>query len=310
VSTEQRVLLVGLGTIGQVHLDVLRRRPDVALVGGVDPAADASDVPVFRRLSEALAAELAPDLVVVATPTPTHVDLVRQVVDETEALVLSEKPLATSLPEIESLADVAARVRVAHHFAFSPEVAWARGHVTQAGWDRPTRVVSTFNDAYAALPASRLDSLVSSWVDSAPNQLSLLAPFVDSGEVVAHEALRHRSATVLTHAGGRTVLTSNWFAADTSKQTLIEYDGDRQVRLDHTSMTAVALESGVVAEHVGYAGSLDRKQAHYQGLYDVLLADPADPRLGVPLAAEIARLLQDAESVSPGTTVWSQVGEG
>jgi hypothetical protein len=38
-------------------------------------------------------------------------------------------------------------------------------------------VLSIFNDAYAGLGDARLASYVSSWVDSAPNQLSLLAPF-------------------------------------------------------------------------------------------------------------------------------------
>jgi hypothetical protein len=171
-------------------------------------------------------------------------------------------------------------------------------------------VLSVFNDAYAALPPERLASHVSSWVDSGPNQLSLLAPFIGSCELVTHEDDRERALTVLDHEGGRTMLTSNWLAADTSKQTTLEYSGDRQVRMDHTSMTVTVLEHGIVTEHVGYDGSAARKEAHYRGLYDVLLADPSDPRLGVPLATDIARLLESAASTPAATVHWPTLGKG
>jgi hypothetical protein len=79
--------------------------------------------------------------------------------------------------------------------------------------------------------------------------------------------------------------------------------------MDHTSLTATVVEDGVVTQHVGYAGTAGRKEAHYRGLYDVLLADPADDRLGVPLAHEIARLFESAAS-APATDVrWSTTEE-
>jgi predicted dehydrogenase len=307
VTEQRRVLVIGLGTIAQTHLLVLGQRPDVTVVGGVDPVVDAGGFEVFRTLDDALAAGLAPDLVVVATPTDTHVSIVRQAVEHTDALVLSEKPLATTIASIDALADVADRVRVAHHFAFSPEVDWALRHVRAAGWTRPTRVLSVFNDAYAGLGESRLASVVSAWVDSAPNQLSLLAPFVGPCTLVAHSDERRRAVTVLDHGGGRTVLMSNWLAADTSKQTTIEYAGDRQVRMDHTSLTVTVVESGQATEHVGYADDTGRKEAHYRGLYGVLLVDPSDARLGVPLAAGIARVLESAATAPPAGIRWSTV---
>jgi hypothetical protein len=116
---------------------------------------------------------------------------------------------------------------------------------------------------------------------------------------VSHDDERLRAVTVLAHDGGRTVLTSNWLAADSSKQTTLDYAGGRQVRMDHTSLTVTVLEDGVVTDHVGYALSAGRKEAHYRGLYDVLLSDPSDPRLGVPLATDIARLLEAATSTPP-----------
>jgi predicted dehydrogenase len=304
---ERRVMVVGLGTIARTHLEVLERLPGVTVVAGVDPAVPEVGVRVFATLDDALRAEPAPDLVVVASPTHTHVALVRELVDRTDALVLSEKPLAATLAELERLTDVADRVRVAHHFAFSPEVEWALARVRAAGWGRPTRVTSIFNDAYAGLGPARLASYVSTWVDSGPNQLSLLAPFTGRCEVVSHADERQRAVTVLAHAGGRAVLSSNWLAGDSSKQSTLEYAGDRQVRMDHTSMTVTVTEDGLVTEHVGYAGTVGRKHAHYRGLYDVLLADPDDERLGVPLATDVARLLEAASAAPRGATAWTSI---
>src|SRR3954451_19465902 len=306
MTGKRRVLLVGLGTIAQTHLQVLAQREDVTVVGGVDPVASGVGFPVFAALDDALAAGLAPDLVVVATPTETHVRIVREAVARTDALVLSEKPLATPREEIDTLADVADRVRVAHHFAFSPEVEWALRHIRAVGWTRPTRVLSVFNDAYAGLGDTRLASYVSTWVDSGPNQLSLLAPFIGPCRIAAHSDVRTRAVTVLDHeGGGRTALSSNWLAADTSKQTTIEYDGGRQVRMDHTSLTATVVEDGVLTEHAGHPGGVVRKEPLCRGLYDVLLADPSDPRLGVPLATDLARLLGSAYTAPAAEVRWS-----
>jgi predicted dehydrogenase len=286
------VLVVGLGTIARTHLAVLARRADVRVVGGVDPRVPgALPFPVHRDLDEALAGGSEPDVVVVATPTDTHVDLVAELLTRTDALVLSEKPLARTRAGIEAVratqpqATLDGRLKVTHHFAFSPEVEWARAtFLAHPEWGPPTRVVSVFNDAYAGLPAARRAGYVSTWVDSAPNQLSLLAPFVTGWSVAAHADRGDRAVTVLDHQGGRTVLTSNWLAADTSKQTVREFHGGAvELRMDHTSMTGLLLEDGRVVENAAYAGDDTRKDAHYLGVYDVLLSRPDDERLGVPL---------------------------
>ena len=69
--------------------------------------------------------------------------------------MLSEKPLAQTAAEIAGLesrhspAVVAARLKVAHHFAFSPEVEWAARLVAaHPEWGPPTRVVAMSTDAY------------------------------------------------------------------------------------------------------------------------------------------------------------------
>jgi predicted dehydrogenase len=284
----------------------------VAVVAGVDPA-PAYDVPfpVHPSLDEGLASE--PGLVVLATPTDTHIGLAGELLAGTSAVVLSEKPLAQTAAEIASLEErhspgvLATRLKVAHHFSFSPEVEWARAYVAaRPELGAPTRVQAVSNDAYGDLPAGQRASLVSSWVDSAPNQLSIVSAFVDGLRLTSHSALVERAVTTLDHDGGGTFLSSNWLAADSSKQTTLEY-GDVRLWLDHTSMTAVVTERERVVEHVSYTGAASRKEAHYLGLYDALLHRPEDPRLGVPMALRIAELLEEA-AASPSSEVdWSEV---
>ncbi len=315
--------LVGLGTIARTHLGVLTRRDDVRLVAAVDPdgeplAADLlpEGVALHRDLDGAVAVQ--PDLVVVTTPTPTHVTIVDELLTRTEALVLCEKPLSFSRDELEGLVSrhgagvLNRRLRVAHHFAFSPEVVWAAAQaVAHPEWGAPTHIESMFNDEYTALAPGLGRSLVSSWVDSGPNQLSLLTRFTDRLEVVDHletDAGR-RAVTHVRHPGGTAVLTSNWLAAGTSKQTTIHYDEAAvRLRMDHTSMTGHLLVGQSLTEHSAYTGTVDRKTAHYLGVYEALLGnDPAAPdgALGFDVAATITRLLADACTCAPGGSAWT-----
>ncbi|WP_165821171.1 Gfo/Idh/MocA family protein [Nocardioides gansuensis] len=303
MSGRQKVLLVGLGTIARTHREVLASDAGIEIVGGVDPSPAQKDVvPLFRDLDEAFAAGIEPDLVVVATPTNTHLEIVSDLLERCDAMILSEKPLVTTASGIRQLEQshgrdrIASRVRVAHHFAFSPEVEWARTVVQQnPGWGKPSQILCVFNDAYSGLSEQQRASYVSTWVDSGPNQLSVAAAFATGWHVVAHSDEVDRAMTTLDHDGGVTVLSSNWLAADTSKQTAIRFDdAGVEVRIDHTSMTALVLSSGGAVDHLGYTGSAGRKAAHYLGLYRALRDNPADHRLSVDLATTIARLLEAA----------------
>jgi predicted dehydrogenase len=311
----RRVLLVGLGTIARTHHEVLSAESGVEIVGGVDPQPGLRTVaPHFADLDEAFAAGLDPDLVVVATPTDTHVPLVSDLLGRCDATVLSEKPLAATTSAVAELERthgrevVASRVKVAHHFAFSPEVEWARRLVAQnPAWGTPTRITCVFNDAYARLPSTQLAGYVSSWVDSGPNQLSVVAAFASDWTVRSHADEVVRAVTSLEHAGGHITLSSNWLAADTSKQTVLDFEGAGvQVRIDHTSMTALVVAGGEVVSHAGYTGTLGRKAAHYDGLYRALFADPDDARLGVDLARSVAGALEaGATAAGTGGVAWT-----
>lgn len=315
-----RVGMVGLGVIGAVHAAVLDARPDVRLVFLADRQVVRTDiarsVPRFRSLGAALRAHADVDIVVVATPTDTHLALAAEVLESSGAMVLSEKPVsrdATALWQFQRQHAAALdRVRTVNHFAFSPEVVWAVRTVSDGGWGPPDRVLSCFDDPYAAKTADERRTYVSSWVDSGANQLAMLARFSTGWSITAHEedAGGMRSVTDVAFDGGSATLTSNWWTGASSKQTIMRWAAGHELFLDHTSMTGLLLDAGRVREHFGNDGTVDRKTAHYSAMYHAVLDGTDSDLLGLPLAAEVAGLLSTAAAVGPqdGGVGWSVSG--
>ena len=310
------VAVVGLGVIGTVHLGVLPTLPDVSVAFVVDPrphVAGPLDVERFRSLADALAVGRRPDLVVLATPTDTHLDLAAEALAGSDGLVLSEKPLtrdAARLRQLESEQRAhLGRLRVVNHFAFSPEVEWAVETVHRHGWGPPQQVVASFADPYGLKTPAQRTSYVSPWVDSGSNQLSLLSRLCRGWVVRDHEVHPSglRSVTRLDFDGGRATLTATWATGASSKQTWLRWSDGVEVQLDHTAMTGAVLEDGTVTEHLGHDGTVERKTAHYTAMYRALLAGTDEDLLGLALAREVAELLDAADAAArrPGDVRWT-----
>lgn len=298
-----RVAILGLGTIGRVHREVLGALDGVSVAFAVDPRAPAGgesgSVPLLPDLDTALTAYAPPAVVVVATPTGTHLDVVSDALRRTRALVLCEKPLtddADALARFEaSHRDDLDRLRVVNHFAFSPEVQWAAALVRREGWGAPSRIFSSFNDPYFTKPASERGTYVSSWVDSGSNQLSMLGLFASGWTVLSHDAEGElRSATQLRVDGGTATLVSSWCTGDSSKHTVLRWPEGVELFLDHTAMSGCATLDGAVIQHVGHDGTTGRKAAHYSAMYRALLAGADEELLSLALARRVASLLTEA----------------
>ena len=127
-------------------------------------------------------------------------------------------------------------------------------------------------------------------------------------EVAAHDAVADgtRSVTRVVFDGGTGVLTSSWHTGDSSKQTSLRWSDERELWLDHTSMTAVAVEDGAPVAHLGHDGTVDRKRAHYRAMYRTYVDDPAHPLLSLGSARETARLLREAHELAspPSEQAW------
>jgi predicted dehydrogenase len=126
-------LIVGLGQIGMgydlalapgrfvySHARALSLHPEFNLVGAVDPGAreraafmQTYELSAYESLEQALAAQ-AVDLVVIATPTPTHHALLRELLDLAHPkAILCEKPLSYSLDESRKMLELCAEKNAA-----------------------------------------------------------------------------------------------------------------------------------------------------------------------------------------------------
>lgn len=124
--TEQvlNVAVVGTGIIGRVHARVITAHPRLRLTALVDPvegqrtrAADyveqqlgAERPPVYASLADALEGQEHIDIVVIGTPSGTHVALAKEAV-RAGTHVIIEKPLDVSMRSARHLAEVAADAR-------------------------------------------------------------------------------------------------------------------------------------------------------------------------------------------------------
>ncbi len=106
-----RVLIVGLGNMGQSHALALHALPKAKIVGLVNrsprtlPGALRS-YPLFESFDAAM--ELEPDLVVISTYSDSHASIAIQAM-EAGAHVFVEKPLATTIADAECVVEVAER---------------------------------------------------------------------------------------------------------------------------------------------------------------------------------------------------------
>ncbi|MGY6548644.1 MAG: Gfo/Idh/MocA family protein [Roseinatronobacter sp.] len=107
-----RVLVVGLGQMGQSHALAYAALPEFDVVGLVNRSdvtmpAPLSHLPVMRDFDAALA-RLAPDMVAIATYSDSHAALAIKAM-QAGAHVFVEKPLATSVAECQAVAETAGR---------------------------------------------------------------------------------------------------------------------------------------------------------------------------------------------------------
>lgn len=132
-----RIALVGAGRMGREHLAALASSTEVRITDVVDPDAlalqrlDGVGARLHASLADLLAGP-APDAVLVASPTPSHNDIVREAVGA-GLPVLCEKPAAMTLAELDELsAQAAARdvpVRVGYWRRHVPALRDLRGRL-------------------------------------------------------------------------------------------------------------------------------------------------------------------------------------
>ena len=111
MTSSIRLALIGFGLIGRRHAEIIRRTPELELVAIVEPdtqaqqAAQRLQAPIYPDLASMLA-QASPDAVVLATPTPLHLEQALACITA-RLPVLIEKPIAVSASEAQELVDSA-----------------------------------------------------------------------------------------------------------------------------------------------------------------------------------------------------------
>lgn len=133
-----KVAVIGAGIIGRTHIDTLSNAQGVSLSAIVDPSpaaralAQRHQVPYFADTEALLAAKVC-DAAVIASPNDTHVALAERMLGAGLPILL-EKPVASTLAEAATLAEVAARsgvpVLVGHHRRHNPLIKTAKRALT------------------------------------------------------------------------------------------------------------------------------------------------------------------------------------
>ena len=141
-----RLLLIGCGAFGRVHLAALRRLGADAMAFDADgAAASATGLPVAETIEAGLA---ACDAAIVATPVPTHVPVATTVLLAGRDLFL-EKPATETAAEAEALADLAEEMgciaQVGLYFRFHPKAIALRRMVADGAFGRLHHLAARFS---------------------------------------------------------------------------------------------------------------------------------------------------------------------
>jgi len=120
-----RIAVIGLGEAGyEMHLPALAQMKHVSVVGACDVdetrrerAKTKFGVPVYADVETMLAAA-TPDVVVIATPPDTHVDLCLRAIDA-GLDIICEKPFVSTLDEADRV--IAAANGAGRHIALNHE---------------------------------------------------------------------------------------------------------------------------------------------------------------------------------------------
>lgn len=141
-----RLAVVGLGKMGLSHLAMIRPHPDIELVGVCDSAGYMLDVlgkytglGTFTDYDRMLD-EVAPDAVIISTPTSLHADMVRKALSR-DIHVFCEKPLFLDAADGEELTAMAQE----------------RGLVTQVGYHN--KFVGSFSAVHELLNSGALGTI-------------------------------------------------------------------------------------------------------------------------------------------------------
>lgn len=286
-----RLGLFGVGASAQNLMRALAASDSFKLWSAHDSDPDVrSRLPegvTFYGDGEAFLADPMLDVVFIATPSCLHVRHALAAVGAGKR-VLVEKPAAISGAEYAELRAACltrnAPIVFALHAAFGAEIqpASAKLEEMQSAGVHPVRLHSEFFDPYIGPdgPLTHALSLVSSWLDSGPNALSVLATLFPEAEIEpvsfaqaysGDTAVAARAGLYIRTGSGKRIdglIETDWRLERNYKVSSIECSDGSRIFVDHTRRRVTHHPAGNSPASVIYEdhSDLDRLAQHYVAL--------------------------------------------
>ena len=314
-----KLAIIGLGAIAKYQLEAARacgEYIEIVAVCDIDAkkALAFRDV-VFYPSVERLLATADVDVVLISTPTKTHYELARTVLEKRRS-VLIEKPACLCREELAKLVELKRQqqvsVNVAFHAAFAGEVEWWFEHrgalATQYG--KLNEILMGFFDPYIDYDGTtEYAGLGGSWFDSGINALSVLGRFADPSTVRIDDARMFRSRNISadqarasirlsfpieSYRCGVTIDTS-WLWGNNRKLSVLSYER-ATVILDHSLEQAIIKSTPYAAdtERVVFANERNRLVNHYIGVFNDLKKHEANGTSNIEHAVQLHNILFSA----------------
>ncbi|GIN74645.1 dehydrogenase [Bacillus sp. J14TS2] len=319
-----KIAVVGIGKLGQRHLDKWKEIADVEVVGIVarnqeklQVIAEKYDAKPFTSLEELLN-QANVDVVDVCTPTATHGEFVKQAA-QAKKHVICEKPLALTSKEanamIQACEENQVHLLVGHTLRFFPEYANAReqvknGKIGQPGVIRLTRGVPFPSGREWYADEEQSGGL---FLDLGSHEFDWLQwTFGDVTRVMAkhikREQLEYGFVTVRMTDGTIAYVELSW--AETQFQATYELAGDKgMLTYDHNATVPVSLDLRASEPSVQLPKSLMHKdpyQRQFEHFKDCITgkAEPIVTAVDAAKAIELAEAaVQSSATGQPVTLV-------
>lgn len=201
-------VIVGLGNMGfgydleaprgavLAHTKACLGHAGVRLLAGVDPAAERrarftefATVPAFADLADCTALRGKTDLVIVATPTPSHEVVVQRALELLQPrAVFLEKPIASTPEEAGRIVELCtahrARLAVNYFRRFDPFIEGLRGDLASGRWGQPRGGVCQYSGPLVESGSHFVDLLLNLF--GPPSRVQRFSPAGDRPAFVLH----------------------------------------------------------------------------------------------------------------------------
>jgi len=293
-----RLGIIGLGKVTEYYWPALDRVEGLIVAGVSDRDRQKVDTwnhhyphcPAFTHLHD-LYEQVNPDAVIIATSSPSHYTVAQEALSWGKPILL-EKPATSSRTEWETLIKQASQAQVplaiAFHAAFGAEVLWFLEHQPEleTTYGPITGFFAHFYDPYwvEGTLKPHAHSLISSWMDSGVNALSVISKLVRALEPtesyftpnltpfngVIHSQVGFKFSTAENNCAGRGWIETHWGLGIKSKTTHLQFaQTGHELLVDHDRQRLILTDpQGASSLLANCATAPPRMVTHYQGVFE------------------------------------------